>query len=172
LPFIKLAARKSISSNLATGLILGIFVGLVIIALVIVYALPPSSTSPSGFSGISLSEIILYSGPGSAISYSQGCNFNEAQLQVYATNNSTLTINLTNETLFGGSLSHNATALVPVSSGCLPISQSEAPIAAGDHDLVVSSYPNVDLPLGSNCYVRIEFSNGQNFTQLVVAQAE
>jgi hypothetical protein len=164
--------QSALSSNLIVGLILIAFVGLVIAGLVVAYILPSPAPTSSGFSGITVSELILYSGPGSKLSYNQGCNVNEASLQVYVTNNSTSTINLTNETFYGGYLSHNATALVPVSSGCLPIAQSIAPITAGQDDLVISSYPDVNLPLGSSCYVNIQFSNGQNLTQLLVAQSE
>lgn len=164
--------KGALSSNLVVGLILVAFVGLVIFGLVEAYVLPPPPASSSGFSGISVSELILYSGPGSKLSYTQSCDVNEAQLQAYVTNNSTSTINLTNETFYGGYLTQNATALVPVSSGCLPISQSVASISAGQDDLVISSYPDVNLPLGSSCYVNIQFSNGQILTQLLVAQSE
>lgn len=165
---------RSISSNLATTIIVGIFVGLVIVGMLVAYIFPPSGSAQNsgGFQGISLSEIILYSGPGSVNSYNQTCNVNEAQLQVYATNNSTANITLTNETFWGGSLGHNATGLVPVSNGCLPISQSGASIGPGVDDLVIESYPSTNLQLATSCYVDVQFSNGQNFTQLLVAQAE
>jgi hypothetical protein len=168
----KTAHRRSISSNLAVAIIVGTFVGVVIIGLAVAYALPPGSGGSGVFRGISISGLTLYSGPGSTSSLTHTCNVNEAQLQVYATNNSTSTIVLTNETLYGGSLSHNGTGLVPVSNGCLPISESGAAVDAGESDFVISSFPSVDLPLGSSCYVEIQFSNGQNFTQLLVAQAE
>jgi hypothetical protein len=164
--------RKSISSNLAVGLILGVFVGLVVISLVVVYILPSGSSPASHFSGVSLSGITLYSGPGSTESYSQGCNVNEAQLEIYASNNSSSTVNLANVTFYGGSLSRNGTGLVPVSSGCLPISQSPAPVSSGSDDLAIDSYPSVPMPLGTSCNVLLNFNNGQNFTQLVIAQAE
>jgi hypothetical protein len=163
--------RRSISSNLLTATILGIFVGLVIIAMVVVY-LAPSSSPQAVFQGITLSGLTLYSGPGSTVSYTQGCDIYEAQLVVYATNNSTTTILLSNETFYGSNISHNGTGLVPVSGGCLPIAQSPANVSSGVDDYTISTYPSVAIPLGTSCYVELQFSNGQNFTQLVVAQAE
>jgi hypothetical protein len=156
-------ARGSISSNLATALILGVFVGLVIVGLVFAYAFPGRS-NVSGFSGITLSQVILYSGNQSSYSLTQTCN-GDSELQITLLNNSTNTIDITNITLYGGSLSRNYTVLVPVSNGCVPVSQSDPAIAPDASDYVVL-YPSVSFPLFPpvSCLADISFSDGQNFT--------
>ncbi len=142
---------------------MGIFVGLVIIGLVFAYVIP-SPAGSQGFTGITLTQVLLYGGNASVDSLTQPCS-GDSQLDITLLNNSTSTITMTNITLYGGSLPKNSTVLVPVSNGCLPVAQSDPPIAS-ESSTQLTLYPAADFPLfpPRDCIAEIQFSDGQNFS--------
>ncbi len=166
---------RAVSSNLATALILSLFVGLVVIGLTFAYVLPSMQGQAQGSSGITLSDIVLYSGTASFVSYNQTCGNGQnrdAELQIYLANNSNKTVDITNISLYAGSPIQNGTALIPISNGCVPVSQTAPPIPADQNDFEVDSYPNIQLPITTECKIVVQFSNGQIFNETVLAQSE
>lgn len=163
----KIKDRRAISrSNLITSLLVGSFVVVVVVGLVLGYLVtPPNQSTSSSQSGLSFSGITLISGQASSNSLTTTCT-GDAQLDVYVTNLSPSTITMTNVTIFASRLSTNATTLVPLSNGCLPVSESTPEIQSGANDLVILTYPNIPIPPYENWNVIISFSDGQNLTQL------
>jgi hypothetical protein len=163
----KFKDKRAISrSSVITSGVVGGFVVLVIVGLVLGYLLVPGGGSTTTSAGsLSFSGIILISGQSSASSLNSTC-MGDSSLEIYVTNTSPNTIAMTNVTIFASRLSTNATTLVPLSNGCLPVSENNPQIQAGANDLGILTYPNVPIPPYENWNVIINFSDGQNLTQL------
>ena len=165
--------RLAISTDLKIGLIIGTFVGVVVLGLVIVnlgYVFFPSTTTTNSQSpAISLSGITLYSGSPSTVSYNSTCQ-GDAIIQVYMTNNSPNILHITNATIYGSAVPHNGSALLSVSSNsCLPLSQADLALQP-DSQYILNGYLNIPLALGTTCNFQIVYDNGQSFTQILIAQ--
>ena len=152
-------------STALTSIIVAIFVIAVVAGLFLTYT-SNTNNQPS----FSVSQITLQSGTASTSSLNKTCS-GDSELDIYVSNTLSTTIYLKNVTIFGSSLSQNGTTLVTVSSGCLPVDESNPVIASGSNDFLIASYPDIPLPLGTLCNVEIEFSNGQNLTEALIAQA-
>ncbi len=163
--------KPRISSNLLIGLIVGIFVGLVVLGLIFAnfgYLIFPTNTTTQG-PGISFTGYELFSGSNSSISYTKACG-GDAYLVIDMHNNTPNPIHITNVTIYGSSLKQNATTLVSVSSNsCLPIAQSNPEIPANsDYEFV--GYLSISLAYLTNCNFLIQFDSGQEFSHVMVAQ--
>ena len=163
--------NAGVSSNLIAGLIVGTFVGLVVLGLILAnfgYLFFPNNTTTQG-PEITLSAYQLFSGSGSTVSYTSTCN-GDAYLVVDMYNNTPNIIHITNVTIYGSSLPHNATTLVSVSSNsCLSLTQSSPEIPPNsDYEFV--GYLTIGLQPLTNCYFLMQFDNGQQFSYLMVAQ--
>ena len=169
---------SGISSNIATGLIVGSFVGLVIIGLFLFYIGNPfakpgqtsSAPTTTTVAPISLSSIQLFSGSASTTSFSSSCS-GDAELVVSMFNNSPNSIHITNVTIYGSSLSRNGSVLLSVqNNSCLTIAESN-PTVQPYSSYELDGFLNISLRLGTTCNMFIQFDNGQNFSQTLVAQA-
>jgi hypothetical protein len=150
-------------SNAVTLLIVGIFVGIVIAALVLTYA-PSGRTSTTTNDPISVSGLTLISGTGSSASLNKTCA-GDTYLQIYVTNNSPNIYYLTNVTMIEYHTSKNSTALTPLSNGCLPVSESNPEVPQGANDVLIQTYPVASVPPYTGWNVTIIFSNGQSVFQ-------
>jgi hypothetical protein len=153
-----------------TGLIVGTFVILVVIGLLIAnfgyYFFPSKTTSEPG---ISFSALQIFSGTNSSISYTSSCA-GDAYLVVDMHNNTPNAIHVTNVTIYGPSLPQNATTLVIVSNNsCLPLSQS-SPEIPPNSDYQFVGYLTISIQPFTNCYFNLQLDNGQDISQLLVAQ--
>ncbi|HKW03996.1 MAG TPA: hypothetical protein VJN71_01735 [Nitrososphaerales archaeon] len=159
-----------LSSNLITALIVGTFVILVVVGLLIAnfgYYFFPSNTLNEP--GISFSALQIFSGTNSSISYTGSCA-GDAYLVVDMHNNTPNAIHVSNVTIYGPSLPQNATTLVTVSNNsCLPLSQS-SPEIPPDSDYQFVGYLTIPIQPFTNCYFNLQLDNGQNISQLLVAQ--
>lgn len=156
--------RKAISSNLLVGLIVGLFVGAVVIALVIVNVFPSQQSTQLSFQGFS-----LFSGSPSVQSYSTKCQ-GDAIFEFNVINPSQNSIQVVNVVISGSTLSRNASTLVIVSNGCLPISQGN-PVIPPNSNYQFVGYVDTPLQFGTTYNCLIELGNGQNVTQTLIAQA-
>ena len=140
---------------------------LVVAALVFTYVDNPLNqriSTTTTTTSLYFSGIILISGSESSNSLNTTCS-GDSQLDIYVTNTSPNTISMTNVTIFASGLSKNATTLVSLPNGCLPISEDPPAIQSGTNDLLIATYPNIAVPYLSHWNVIINFSNGQNLTQ-------
>lgn len=162
----RIKGKQGISrSNLITSVVVGGFVILVISALVLTYLVnPPNQSTSSTAPSLYFSGITLISGSGSSNSLNTTCS-GDSQLEVYVTNSSPNTIYMTNVTISASRLSTNATTLVPISNGCLPVSENNPPIQSGSDDLLILTYPSIPVPPYTNWNVTVDFSNGQRLTK-------
>ena len=162
--------RAGLSSNLIAGLIVGIFVALVVFGLILAnfgYLFFPSNTTQGP--AITFSSYQLFSGTNSTVSYTNTCS-GDAYLVVDMHNNTPNNVLITNVTIYGASLPHNATTLLSVSNNsCLTLAQSN-PEVPSNSDYEFVGYLTVALPPLTNCYFSMQFDNGQNLSSLMVAQ--
>jgi hypothetical protein len=162
----RIKAKKAISrSNLITSIVAGGFVILVVAGLVIAYLSPPAKSNSSSTQSLYFSEITLISGSASSSSLNTTCS-GDSQLDVYVTNSSPNTIYMTNITMGSSNHAANTTTLVPLSNGCVPVSEDNPAIESGSNDLEILTYPSVPVPPYTSWNVTIDFSNGQRVTQL------
>jgi hypothetical protein len=152
-------------SNLITSVVVGGFVILVISGLALAYLVnPPNQGTSSTTQSLYFSGLALISGSGSSNSLNTTCS-GDSNLDVYVTNSSPNTIYMTNVTISASRLSTNATTLVPLNNGCIPVSENNPAIQAGSNDLLIETYPSIAVPPYTNWNVTIDFSNGQRLTQ-------
>ena len=164
--------RSGISGNLFTSLIVGGFVGVVVIALVWSYYLPPVQQSRQ----LSFQSLTLFGGPASTHSYTTTCLGATAQLQnggaeldLYAQNPTPAPITIQNVTISGNGV-QNATVYIALSNSCLTISEAGVSVpAGGDYQLV--SYVSAPLAFASTYRCVVFFSNGQILNQSLIAQS-
>jgi hypothetical protein len=163
---IKLKSKKGISrSNAVTALVLVTFVGIVVVALVLTYVLPsiePARTTTTS-SGLYFAGLMLVSGASSSSSFNKTC-LGDAYLELYVTNLSATPVNLTSVAISSSGIV-NATSLIALSNGCLPISEVEPTVQVGANDYLVQTYPNVPVAPYTIWNVTIEFSDGQTLVQ-------
>ncbi len=170
----RLSKRRTsaISGNLFTGLIVGIFVGVVIIALVWTNYLPASQQGTQ----LSFQELTLFGGPASEHSYTATCAGATAQLQnggaeleLYAQNPTPNPITIQNVTIYGNGV-QNATVYIALPNSCLTISEAGVSVpAGGDYQLV--SYVSQPLAFATTYRCIVIFSNGQILNQSLIAQS-
>ncbi|GEM_PF-2460605 len=169
---VKMSRRDGVSSNLATALIVGSFVGLVIIALVFAYS-PFDHSGPSQCGGgesttpICITSIQLYSGSPSNIESRQNCT-GDAQIVVEGENLSNNTYHVSKVVITGGSSHVNATALVPVSNSCLTLKDANPAIPPGFFSFV--GYISQPLVFGQEYNYSISFDDGQVQSGALIAQ--
>jgi hypothetical protein len=162
--------KPRISSNLLIGIVVGVFVGVVVLGLIFAnlgYLIFPNTTN--GGPAITFSGYELFSGSNSSISYTSSCR-GDAYLIVDISNNSPNSIQITNVTIYGSSLKQNASTLVSVSNNsCLPLSQAN-PSVPGNSSYEFVGYLNIGLAPLTNCYFLMQFGDGQELSHLMVAQ--
>ncbi|MDG7000877.1 MAG: hypothetical protein JRN15_17425 [Nitrososphaerota archaeon] len=155
--------RKAISSNLLVGLIVGLFVGAVVIALVVVNVFPMQQSTELSFQGFS-----LLSGSSSVQSYSSKCQ-GDAMFEFNVINPSQNSIQIESIVISGSTLQRNASVLVVVSNGCLPLSQGKPEIPPSSNYQFVG-YLDTPLQFGATFNCLIELGNGQSLSQTLIAQ--
>lgn len=160
----RLSKRRALSSNLFTGLIVGGFVGVVVIALAWTNYLPTSQQSNQ----LSFQQFALFGGPASMHSYNATCA-GAAQLELSAQNPTPNPITLQNITISGSGVT-NATIYIALSNSCITISEAGVSIPAGaDYQLV--GYVNQKLAFASTYRCLVIFGNGQILNQSLIAQS-
>lgn len=170
---LKLKSKLGISrSSAITAFVLVTFVGIVVVALVLTYIVPsiePVRSTSSSISGLYFAGLTLVSGGSSSSSFNKTCS-GDAYLELYVSNLLTNPVNLTSITISSSGIA-NATSLIALSNGCLPISDVEPTVQVGANDYLVQTYPDVPVPPYTTWNVTIEFSNGQTLVQAgLVAQ--
>jgi hypothetical protein len=154
-------------SNAVTLLIVGVFVGIVVVSLVVTYApLGTSETTPTTTNDpITISGLTLTSGSASYESLNKTCG-EYASLQISVTNDSPNIYYLSSVTIIEyHSSKNNGTVLTPASNGCLPVSETNPEVPQGADDVLIQTYPNVTVGFPSIWNVTINFSNGQSVFQ-------
>jgi hypothetical protein len=155
-------------SNLITSIVVGGFVVLVVAGLVLAYLTPtPNESTSTTAQALFFSGLSLLSGSGSSNSLNATCS-GDSQLELSVTNSAPNTIYMTNVTM-SESHSTNATTLVPLSNGCIPVSENNPPIASGSNDFQILTYPSVPVPPYTSWNVTIYFSDGQTLSQLSIS---
>lgn len=159
-------SQRGISkSNAVTLLIVGIFVGIVVASLVLTYAPNGSVNSSSSTTDpIFVSTLTLISGSGSSVSLNKTCA-GDTYLEIYVTNNSPNIFYLTNVTMSAYHSSAKGTVLIPLSNGCLPVSEGNPEVPQGADDVLIQTYPDVSVYPYSGWNVTVNFSNGQSLFQ-------
>jgi hypothetical protein len=162
---------SKISGNLFTALIVGLFVGVIIIALVWTNFLPATQQGTT----VNFQELTLYGGPASMHSYTATCLGATAQLQnggaeldLYAQNPTPNPISLQSVTIYGNGV-QNATIYIALSNSCLTISEAGVSVPAGG-DYQLSGYVSEPLAFASVYRCVVVFSNGQILNQSLIAQ--
>lgn len=159
----RLEGKRAISSNILVGLIVGLFVGAVVVALVVVNLFPSQQSNELSFQGFS-----LFSGSSSVQSYTSKCQ-GDAIFEFNVINPSQSSVKVLNIVISGSTLQHNASTLVVVSNGCLPLSQGN-PLIPPDTNYQFVGYVDTPLQFGATYSCLIELGNGQNLTQVLIAQ--
>jgi hypothetical protein len=164
--------KSAISGNLFTGLIVGGFVAVIVIALVWTNYLPPTQQGTQ----ITFQELTLFGGPASMHSYTTTCLGATAQLQnggaeldLYAQNPTPNPITIQNVTIYGNGV-QNATVYVALSNSCLTISEAGVSVPAGG-DYQLTAYVSESLAFASTYRCVVFFSNGQILNQSLIAQS-
>jgi len=156
--------KGAISNNLFTGLIVGVFVGVVVIALVWTNFLPASQQSTQ----LSFQELALFGGLASTHSYNVTCA-GAAQLELYAQNPTPDPITIQSVTIYGNGV-QSATVYIALTNSCLTISEVGVSVpAGGDYQLL--GYVNEQLTFASTYRCVVIFSNGQILNQSLIAQS-
>ena len=106
----------------------------------------------------------MISGTDSTNSFNASCS-GDAYLELAVSNLTSNPISITNVTIFATRMQTNATALIPLSNGCIPVSEARPEISSGANQYLVVTYPNVPIPPFTQWNVTFVFSNGQTLTQ-------
>jgi hypothetical protein len=161
----RLGKREGISGNLFTGLIVGAFVGIVIIALVWTnYLQVPQQQGTQ----LSFQQLALFGGSASQHSLTNGCS-GAAQLEVYAQNPTPAPVTIQSVLVYGSGV-QGATVYISLTNACLTISEAGVSVpAGGDYQLV--GYVNQSLAFTSVYTCVITFGNGQVLNDSVIAQS-
>jgi hypothetical protein len=146
----------------------GGFVILVVVGLVISYIGPLPKSSSNTKQSLYFSQISLISGSASSASLNMTCK-GDSQLDIYVTNTSPNTIYMINVTISSSGHGANSAVLIPLSNGCLPVSEDNPAIQPGSNDLEIITYPSVLIHPYTSWNVTVDFSNGQKITQLSLA---
>lgn len=164
--------NSAISGNLFTGLIVGGFVAVIVIALVWTNYLPPTQQGTQ----LTFQELTLFGGPASTHSYTATCLGATAQLQnggaeldLYAQNPTPNPITIQNVTVYGNGV-QNATVYVALSNSCLTVSEAGVSVSAGG-DYQLTAYVSEPLAFASTYRCVVYFSNGQILNQSLIAQS-
>lgn len=156
--------KLAISNNIFTGLIVGVFVGVVVIALLWTNYLPASQQSNQ----ISFQQFALFGGRASVHSYNATCA-GAAELELYAQNPTPNPITLQSVTIYGNGV-QNATIYIALPNSCLTISEAGISVpAGGDYQLL--GYISEQLTFTSTYQCVIIFGNGQILNQSLIAQS-
>jgi hypothetical protein len=160
-------SKKAVSKSiLVAEVALIVFVAVVGVALY--YSFLPGQTNTQDAS-VSIQNLTLLSGSPSTHSVAQSCQ-GDAIIEMDLFNSGSSDVHVSNIVLSSSSLARNASILVTVSNSCLTLSESNPVVAAGSSYLF-DGYVDSPLPFGSSYHYLIEFSNGQNFTGVLVAQS-
>ncbi len=155
----------AISSNLLTGTIVGGFVGIVVLALVWTSM---GGVTPSTQMQLSFNEFALFGGSLSTHSLNSTCG-GGAQLEVSIQNPTNENVTVENAVISGSGV-NNATVYLIISNSCLTI-QEASPVISSRGDYLLEGYVNAPIKYTASYVVFIQFSNGQNVTQSVLAQS-
>ena len=156
--------KLAISNNLFTGLIVGIFVGVVVVALLWTNYLPASQQSNQ----ISFQQFALFGGNASTHSFNATCA-GAAQLELYAQNPTPNPISIQSVTIYGNGV-QNATIYIALTNSCLTISEAGVSVpAGGDYQLL--GYVNEQITFTSTYRCIVIFGNGQILNQSLIAQS-
>ena len=155
--------RSALSSNLITAVVVGGFVGVVVMALVWVNFVPAVPTANQ----LNFQELALFGGSQSTISLNSTC-IGDAQLEVNVQNLTPNPVQIQNVTIWGSGIT-NATVLVVVSNSCLPLSESNPAVPTGGSYQLVG-YVTAPLRYTSLYNYYIGFSNGQSLNGSLIAQ--
>jgi hypothetical protein len=147
-----------------TGVLVGGFVTVVVIALVWANVAP---ASPQG-TQLTLEEAALFGGNPSARSTNTTCQ-GAAQLELYIQNPAPYPVTIQNITITGSG-ANSATVLVIVSNSCLTVAESAPSIPAGG-DYQLEGYVTAPIAYLGTYRCDIDFSNGQIFNQSLIAQS-
>ena len=143
-------------------MLVGLFVGLVVIGMLFVWVFP-SNTATGG--GLSVSALTLISGSASSLSFNKTCA-GDTYLEIYVSNSGSSSISLTNASITLYDSPHTqGVVLVPESSGCIPVWESNPTIPPNSDDILIQTYPDVPVPPYTGWNVTILFSNGEKLTQ-------
>ena len=156
--------KRAISANLFTGLLVGGFVAVVVIALVWTNYLPATQQGTT----LSFQELSLFGGSSSVHSYTATCG-GAAQLEIYAQNPTPNPIQIESITISGSGVT-NATAYISLSNSCLNISEAGISVPAGG-DYQLEGYVSAPLAFASTYKCVVLFSNGQILNQSLIAQS-
>ena len=157
--------RNAISRNLFTGLIVGAFVGVVIIALVWTnYLQVPQEEGTQ----LSFQQLALFGGAASHHSLASSC-LGAAQLEVYTENPTPAPVSIQSVLIYGSGV-QGATVYISLTNACLTLGEAGASVpAGGDYQLV--GYVNGSLVFTSVYRCIITFGNGQVLNQSLIAQS-
>ncbi len=156
-------ANSALSSNLKVGLIVGTFVGVVVIALALSVMLPPASQGSS----VSLQSISLFSGSASAHSFTTSCQ-GDAKFEIYFENPTSQPIGVSQTVVYGGPILRNDSVLLSGSNSCLYVSEVNPQLGQGS--TFFDGYVNGSLAFGTVYDYTIVLSNGQVFNGTLIAQ--
>ena len=160
----RLRAKRAVSGNLFTTLIVGGFVAAVVFALVWTSYLPSTQQGTT----LSFQQLSLFGGSPSVHSYTVSCS-GAAQLQVYAQNPTPNPIQIESITISGSAVA-NATIYVALSNSCLNLSEAGLSVpAGGDYQLV--GYVSAPISFASTYRCVVVFNNGQMLNKTVIAQS-
>lgn len=162
----------AISGNLFTGLIVGGFVAVVVIALVWSNYLPPTQQGTT----LSFQELTLFGGPASTHSYTSICLGATAQLQnggaefeLYAQNPTPNPITIQNVTISGNGVVNATVYVAATSNSCLTLSEAGVSVPAGG-DYQLDGYVSSPIAFAATYTCVVTFGNGQVLDQSLIAQ--
>lgn len=155
--------KRTISSNILTGIVVGGFVALVIFGLIYTSTLQGTTGNQ-----LSFQQLTLFGGNASQHSYTSNC-LGAALLELYAQNPTSAAVRIQDVVIYGSGVV-NATVYISLSNACLTLQESGVSVpASGDYQL--EGYVNAPLSFASAYRCIITFSNGQRLNQSLIAQS-
>lgn len=160
----RISKRRAVSSNLFTGLIVGGFVSVVIIALVWTNSIPATQQGTT----LSFQQLVLFGGSASTHSFTNSCS-GGAQLELYVQNPSPSQITIQGISIYGGGV-QNATVYVALKNACLNLVEAGVSVPAGGSYQLVG-FVSEPLLFASTYRCVVTFGNGQILNQSLIAQS-